>query len=212
MLKVIPLKENYDDSVKSNVYDLRDIEVFNNTGTVYIDAHSKGYLKNYLHRDFTYFNLNLESLEVGHDVKDRLRIEVVRNVDIQPKYKSIYIAKDNSFKFRIYHGSGRFSITINNTEIADKHYIEGEREVTLYPKKDGPLEIRVEDIEIPDSVVSISELLISDIHRLELDSPGTLIEVGSQMDINVTAFDYYGNEFDMDQYPYMKFHIEIEVT
>ena len=48
--------------------------------------------------------------------------------------------------------------------------------VTLYPKRDGPIEIRVEDIEIPDSVVAISELLVSDIYRLELDAPGTLIE------------------------------------
>lgn len=141
-----------------------------------------------------------------------MRIEVVRNVDIQPKYKSIYIAKDNSFQFKILHGSGKFSVSINNTDVVDKHYIEGERVVTLYPKKDGPIEIRVEDIEIPDSVVAISELLVSDIHRLELDAPGTLIEQGSSMDLNVTAFDLYNVPFDDDQYQYMKFTIEIEIT
>ena len=74
------------------------------------------------------------------------------------------------------HGSGRFNVLINNTELADKHYIDGERTITITPKKEGPIEIRVEDIEIPESVPSIVELLISDISRLELDSPGTLIE------------------------------------
>jgi hypothetical protein len=43
-------------------------------------------------------------------------------------------------------------------------------------------------------------LLISDINKLELDSEGTLIEQGSQMELNVTAFDIYGNLFDEDQY------------
>ena len=38
----------------------------------------------------------------------------------------------------------------------------------------------------------ISEMLISDISKLELDVPGTLIEQGSSMEINVTAFDTYG--------------------
>ena len=32
------------------------------------------------------------------------------------------------------------------------------------------------------------------------------------MDLNVTAFDNYNNPFDEDQYPYMKFSIEIEIT
>lgn len=51
---------------------------------------------------------------------------------------------------------------------------------------------------------------MSDIFRLELDSPGTLIEEGSQMELNVTAFDIYNQLFDDDQYRFMKFHIEIE--
>lgn len=103
-------------------------------------------------------------------------------------------------------------MSINNTDLADKVYIEGERTVTIVPKKDGPIEIRVEDVEIPDSIVSISELLISDIARLETETPGTLIESGSQMEINVTAFDSQGNHFDDDQYKLMTFNIEIEIT
>ena len=72
--------------------------------------------------------------------------------------------------------------------------------------------MKVEDLEIPDSQVSISELLISDINRLELDVPGTLIEQGSSMEMNVTAFDTYGQMFDDDQYRLMKFTIEIEIS
>jgi hypothetical protein len=81
--------------------------------------------------------------------------------------------------FKIIHGSGHFSVSINNTDIADKVYIDGDRTITIIPKKEGPILIKVEDIEIQDSEISISEMLISDIDRLELDTPGTLVEQGS---------------------------------
>ncbi len=74
------------------------------------------------------------------------------------------------------HGSGHFSVTINNTDIADKAYIDGERTITIIPKKEGPIMLNVEDIEIPHSQISSSEILISDISRIELDAPGTLVE------------------------------------
>lgn len=32
------------------------------------------------------------------------------------------------------------------------------------------------------------------------------------MDLNITAFDNYNRPFDDDQYKFMKFHIEIEIT
>ena len=32
------------------------------------------------------------------------------------------------------------------------------------------------------------------------------------MDLNITAFDNYNRPFDDDQYKFMKFHIEIEIS
>lgn len=193
-----------------NNYDVRSLKVHNQTGTVYVNGHSKGYLTRFFKDGFSFSDT--ESLNLPYDVKDKFRIEVVRNVDVQPKFKSMYLHKDNKYQFRILHGSGHFSVSINNTELADKVYVDQERTLTIIPKKEGPIEIRVEDVEIPDSVVSVSELLISDISRLELDAPGTLIEQGSQMNLTVTAFDAYGNKFDDDQYTHMQFNIEIEIT
>ncbi len=48
--------------------------------------------------------------------------------------------------------------------------------MTIFPKAEGPLEIKVEDVEVPDSVPAVAELLISDIAKLDLDAPGSLIE------------------------------------
>lgn len=70
--------------------------------------------------------------------------------------------------------------------------------LTIVPKAEGSLEIKIEDIEIPDSVMAVAELLISDIAKLDLDSEGSLIEEGSSMDLNVTAYDSHYVEFDAD--------------
>ena len=38
---------------------------------------------------------------------DKLKIVVVRNVDVEPKYKSLYIgASPKPYKLKILHGSG----------------------------------------------------------------------------------------------------------
>lgn len=53
-------------------------------------------------------------------VNSRLVVEVVRNVDVEPKYKSLYIGQSQqTYKLRILHGSGAFSVTVNNTRLVD---------------------------------------------------------------------------------------------
>ena len=116
-LQVKPYKEgHYDDQVIADVYDKIRVQILNYTGTVFINAHSVGYITRYLQGrgaakggyGFSGFsssfggNLDTESLALGKrsaDIRDSLRIEIVQNVDIQPKYKSIYLHKDNSFRF-----------------------------------------------------------------------------------------------------------------
>ena len=140
-----------------------------------------------------------------------MKIQIVKNVDIQPKYKSIYLTnKGNYFEFTVYHGSGHFSVSINDTGIADVQHRD--RVVRVNAISEGAIEIKVEDIEIPDSEIARAELLISDIFRLDLDAPGSLIEQGLSMNLSVTAFDSANNEFDFDQYRLMEFFTEVEGT
>ncbi len=94
-LQVKPYKEgHYDDQVIADVYDKVRVQVSNYTGTVFINAHSVGYITRYLHSrgtaksgyGFSGFsssfggNLDTESLALGKrsaDIKDSLRIEIV---------------------------------------------------------------------------------------------------------------------------------------
>lgn len=70
----------------------------------------------------------------------------------------------------------------------------------------------VEDLELPQSNLASSDILITDIMRLTLWSPRTLIEQGDQMELLVSAYDQFGAEFDEDQYQLMTFDIETEMT
>jgi len=104
-----------------------------------------------------------------------MRIQVVRNVDIEPKYKSLYLGQaKQTYQLELLFGSGHFSVSLNDTRIADLNYKD--REVFITPKELGAVEIRVEDLEVPDSVIATAEILVSDIHRLTLWAPRTLIE------------------------------------
>lgn len=70
----------------------------------------------------------------------------------------------------------------------------------------------MEDLEVPESTIAVSEILISEIARISLQSNTTLIEEGDSLDLLVTAFTSAGVEFDDDQYQFMNFDIETENT
>ena len=88
-------------------------------------------------------------MHVPNEVKDTMRIEIVRNVDIYPKYKSLYLSskEENNFQFSIKHGSGYFSVHLSSPELVK--WTEREGVLTIVPLKEGSLSIKVEDMMIP---------------------------------------------------------------
>jgi deoxycytidine triphosphate deaminase len=129
-----------------------------------------------------------------------MRIDIVNNLDIQPKFKSIFFkGNKNPFTFHLNQGSGHFAVKVNDTEsLAFVQHIG--RQVTIIPRSEGSLLITVEDVDLPESLPVTAELLISSVARLNLDTQGYLIEKGSATNMTVTALDSYGIEFDEDQY------------
>jgi hypothetical protein len=120
--------ESADDS-----YDHRFVQIANKTGHVTINSVSKGY---HSARASSYFghgeSVAVTDLGVGIPIKDQLNIEVVNNVDIEPKQKTIYyLGKQNPWKFALLEGSGHFAVTVNDTSLVDVQHVE--REVTLVP-------------------------------------------------------------------------------
>lgn len=153
-----------------------------------------------------------QGLFVGHAVREEMRIDIVNNLDIEPKFKSVYFkGNKNPYTFHLSHGSGHFAVKVNDTEsLAVVRHIG--RQVTIIPRSEGSLLITVEDVDLPESLPVTAELLISNVARLSLDTQGYLIEKGSSTNMTVTALDSYGIEFDEDQYNQMTFEIEIAKT
>ena len=93
----------------------------------------------------------------------------MNNVDVEPNSKTIYFQGDkNPFKLSIFHGSGQFSVSVNDSSVAEIIHID--REVKIVPYKPGSLLITIKDVELPDSLPVYSELKISDVVSLKIDS------------------------------------------
>lgn len=160
-------------------------------------------------KDTSDWNLG-ELSALPKSLTDTLKVQVIKKLQVEPKFKSMYLGSANTFKLTILEGSGHFTVSQNNTEIAE--LVHKDREIFITPKGTGMLEISVEDIELPGSEVSKAHILVSDIDKLYLWSPRSLIEQGDEMNLIVSALDSQGNDFDEDQYTNMRFSIETEMT
>ncbi len=80
-------------------------------------------------------------------LSDSLQVEVVRKLQVEPKYKALYIGSSKQFKVQITEGSGHFSVVPNNTEIADVIHID--RDIYIKARGEGMLELKIYDVELP---------------------------------------------------------------
>ena len=74
-MKVNMVNSSYIETVVDNRYDVRRLEFLGQTGTVYINAISKGYFSK------SYFS-DYESLNLPYEVKSQMRVEIVNNVNL----------------------------------------------------------------------------------------------------------------------------------
>jgi hypothetical protein len=84
--------------------------------------------------------------------------------------------------------------------------------VAIVPKKEGTIQITVQDIELPLSESATAILHISDVASLQLHSKVHLIEQNDEMNVTITAKDFHGFNFDEDQYKKMVLEIQTEMT
>jgi hypothetical protein len=143
-------------------------------------------------------------------ITDSMLIHVVRKVQVEPKYKSLYVGSQSPFKFTILEGSGNFMVSVSDSNIAEVMHTD--REVWVTPKKPGTVDLIIEDVDLPTTEASIAQILVSDIEKLNLWSTRSLIEQGDKIELIVSAFDSEGRDFDADQYADMQFNIETEMT
>ena len=70
--------------------------------------------------------------------------------------------------------------------------------MVIVPKKEGTIQITVEDLELPLSESTTAILHISDVASLHLHSKVHLIEQNDEMNVTIRAKDFHGFNFDED--------------
>lgn len=68
MAKVSLVNNTYSECVHDNTYDVRQLRLSDQTGTLYINAHSKTYINS--------------AAGLPLEINDQMRLEVVKNVDV----------------------------------------------------------------------------------------------------------------------------------
>lgn len=132
----------------------------------------KGYFSS-IPKDTSAWNLG-ELTSLPSVLSDTLKVEVVRKLQVEPRFKSLYIGSLSKFKLTIQEGSGHFIVTPNNTKIAE--VVHKDREIFVSPKSAGMLELSVYDVELPGTEPSKVYVLLSDVAELNLWSPSSLME------------------------------------
>ena len=127
-----------------------------------------------------------------------MKVHVVKQVDIEPKYKSLYLGNtEGAFTLTILEGSGHFIVNYDNQDLIE--LVHKERQITVKPMSAaGLIKITVIDAELPTAEPTHAHILISDIEKLSLWPPRSLMEQGDKMNLIVSAFDSKGDDFDVD--------------
>ena len=112
----------------TNQYDKKWLKVNEKPGTLYVNSKAIGYSN----KD------NRKIVNIGNQVTDKMKIEIVESVKVEPEFKSIYFNGDkNQYVFQIFRGSGEFRVTLNDTSVADR--VHKGREVRINPIKTGSI-------------------------------------------------------------------------
>lgn len=89
-----------------------------------------------------------EIVEIANPPTDTLKVQVVKNLKVEPSFKSLYIGTTETYVFTILEGSGYFSVHYDNQDLVD--LIHKDREIIVKPLNGtGLIHITIEDVELP---------------------------------------------------------------
>ncbi len=133
-----------------------------------------------------------------------MRINLVNVLKVEPEYKLLYLDPRNKLTLHFIHGSGNFALKTNASGIIDVQYSskESPRTAIVTPLGQGYVEVTVEDIGVSSSVSAGCVILVSDLARIELRQD-LLLEQATAADVWLTHFATNGEEFPVDQYPFI---------
>ena len=148
------------------------------------------------------FNLNYK---MG-PISQQITIFLIDLPIIEPNNSSLFLIENNFLTLKLKHGSGDFDLTYSDNQIANADYMKNEKQIKIYPRRKGILQISVKDRKMIQ-VVTTGNVFISKINKIQLIGAG-LVQVETEKKLLLKVYDDYGNIFSSDQIPKMKLVIE----
>eukprot|EP01022_Parablepharisma_sp_SALTPOND_P034856 TRINITY_DN932_c0_g1_i1.p1 TRINITY_DN932_c0_g1~~TRINITY_DN932_c0_g1_i1.p1 ORF type:complete len:2036 (-),score=158.71 TRINITY_DN932_c0_g1_i1:14-6121(-) len=179
-------------------YYMHELETTQKTGTFLVEGSLLGVYEP---------NNNRRILDLSK-INDKMRINSVNMLKVEPEYKLLYLHEKNKLVINFLQGSGSFSVKSNVTGIVDIKYNAktSPRSAIITPLKEGYVSITVEDVGVANSVTSACVILVSDVDRISLKQD-LLLEHGTSSRIQVTHYGLNGEAFSLDQYKYIGTHL-----
>jgi hypothetical protein len=138
-------------------------------------------------------------------LKQQLELVLLPNIKLVPEIVSVYNDAANKLQLKAAGGSGYYQITSNNSDISSLD----SSQLVVTPKKHGTVLLTITDNCLTGSDPSYSVITISEMVTIKLRSRD-LIQVGEIVDLEVDAFDQFGNLFGMDQHKFMTFNLHTD--
>jgi len=137
-------------------------------------------------------------------VKDRMKINNVNMLRIEPQYKLLYLHEGNTVTIQLIDGSGNFNIRPNITGIVDIRYNPNldPRKTTIIPLREGYASVIVEDKGIASGISAACTIVVSGINRISLKKD-QLLEHETSTKLQVSFYSLNGEVFPLEQYKFI---------
>lgn len=160
-----------------------------------------------------YTDYEHEKTGKGVGVRDRIRVIVVKRLQIYPPFQVIYYHEKNYAELQIIHGSGHFEVATNDTQVAQVYKDDrNPSRLRVVPFQSGPVTVVVNDTGLLGEVEVTqvkADILFSNIFVLNLQGGGH-IELGKETGALVTPLDINGNPFNETHYQFMNIELEVD--
>ena len=139
--------------------------------------------------------------------KTPLQMKIVPKIDIYPHERTAYLHPDNVQHFRVFLGNEAIAAQTNDSLVARVGYLSRKR-LEVWPFREGYASIMLSDNLTYPSGFAKARLLVSDVHRLELDGGGEM-SLDGEMLIYVDTFDLENERFDESEVLHMSLRFAV---
>lgn len=137
-----------------------------------------------------------------------INVYLVEDTVITPNVTSLYNYPGNRKILSVTQGSGYYELVLNNNNIAEVNYLEGSREVEIFPLKDGELLIHVVDLCLASqpAIVTINVVSVN-LLRVEMSDK---VEMGRCISCILKLYDENDNPMNLPDQEMLDTKVTIE--